>query len=114
VAGLGAFLGHIFPVWLKFKGGKGVATYVGVLIGLAWPAAIVFAVVWGGTAYFSRFSSLSALVASLITPPVLIFLLGDNRVGGLFVVLTIVLWWRHAGNIRRLVAGSEGRIGGGR
>jgi acyl phosphate:glycerol-3-phosphate acyltransferase len=114
VAGLGAFLGHIFPVWLKFKGGKGVATYVGVLIGLAWPAAIVFAVVWGATAYFSRFSSLSALVASLITPPVLIFFLGDNRVGGLFVVLTIVLWWRHADNIRRLVAGSEGRIGGGR
>jgi len=114
VAGLGAFLGHIFPVWLKFKGGKGVATYVGVLLGLAWPAAIVFAVVWGATAYFSRFSSLSALVASLVTPPVLIFLLGDNRIGGLFVVLTIILWWRHADNIRRLVAGSEGRIGGDR
>ena len=114
VAGLGAFLGHIFPVWLKFKGGKGVATYVGVLIGLAWPAAIVFAVVWAATAYFTRFSSLSALTASLITPPVLIFLFGDNRIGGLFVVLTIVLWWRHADNIRRLVAGSEGRIGGSR
>ena len=113
VAGLGAFLGHVFPVWLKFKGGKGVATYIGVLIGLAWPAAIVFAVVWAATAYFTRFSSLSALTASLITPPVLIFLLGDNRIGGLFVVLTIILWWRHAENIRRLIAGSEGRIGGG-
>jgi acyl phosphate:glycerol-3-phosphate acyltransferase len=114
VAGLGAFLGHIFPVWLKFRGGKGVATYLGVLIGLAWPAAVVFAVVWGAAAYFTRFSSLSALTASLVTPPVLIFLFGDNRVGGLFVVLTIILWWRHADNIRRLLAGSEGRIGGGR
>ncbi len=112
VAGLGAFLGHIFPVWLKFKGGKGVATYIGVLLGLAWPAVVAFGAVWGATAYFTRFSSLSALAASLITPPVLIFLLGDNRVGGLFVVLTIILWWRHRDNIRRLAAGSEGRIGG--
>ncbi len=70
--------------------------------------------VWAATAYLTRFSSLSALTASLVTPPVLIFLFGDNRIGGLFVVLTIILWWRHADNIRRLVAGSEGRIGGGR
>lgn len=114
VAGLGAFLGHIFPVWLKFKGGKGVATYLGVLIGLAWPAAVVFAVVWAAAAYFARYSSLSALVASLVTPPVLIFLFGDNRIGGLFVVLTVILWWRHSENIRRLIAGTESRIGGGR
>jgi glycerol-3-phosphate acyltransferase PlsY len=114
VAGLGAFLGHIFPVWLKFKGGKGVATYGGVLLGLVWPAALIFALVWGATAYFTRFSSLSALAASLITPPMLIFLFGENRVGGLFVVLTIILWWRHADNIRRLVAGKESRIGGSR
>jgi glycerol-3-phosphate acyltransferase PlsY len=112
VAGLGAFLGHIFPVWLKFKGGKGVATYLGVLLGLAWPAAIVFAVVWLAAVYFTRRSSVGALAASLATPPVLIFLLAENRVGGLFVVLTAILWWRHADNIRRLLAGTESRIGG--
>ncbi len=116
VAGLGAFLGHIFPVWLKFKGGKGVATYLGVLIGLAlpgpaWPAVFVFIVAWLGTAYLTRYSSLSALVASLLTPIALIFLFHD-RTGGLFVVLTAILWWRHADNIRRLLAGTETRIGG--
>ncbi|MCB1485924.1 MAG: glycerol-3-phosphate 1-O-acyltransferase PlsY [Bauldia sp.] len=112
VAGLGAFLGHIFPVWLKFKGGKGVATYLGVLLGLAWPAALIFAVVWIATAWFTRYSSLSALVASLATPLALFLLLGENRVGGLFVVLTVILWWRHGENIKRLLARSESRIGG--
>src|SRR3954452_2951499 len=68
LAGLGAFLGHLFPVWLKFKGGKGVATYIGVLIGLFWPAAVVFCLVWLATAFTARYSSLSALVASFITP----------------------------------------------
>ena len=111
VAGLGAFLGHIFPVWLKFKGGKGVATYLGILLGLAWPAALVFAVVWLGVAYFTRISSAGALAASLVTPPALLFLFGENRIAGLFVVLTAILWWRHAENIKRLIAGNEGRIG---
>jgi len=111
VAGLGAFLGHIFPVWLKFKGGKGVATYLGILLGLAWPAALVFAVVWLGVAYFTRISSAGALAASLVTPPALLFLFGENRIAGLFVVLTVILWWRHAENIKRLIAGNEGRIG---
>jgi len=68
LAALGAFLGHLFPVWLKFKGGKGVAVYIGVLIGLFWPAAVVFCVVWAATAATSRYSSLSALVASFVTP----------------------------------------------
>ena len=68
VAGLGAFLGHLFPVWLGFKGGKGVATYLGVLAGLAWPAAIVFAIVWLGAAALTRYSSLGALAAILATP----------------------------------------------
>src|ERR1700726_1470538 len=68
VAALGAFLGHLFPVWLKFKGGKGVATYIGLLIGLFWPAAVVFCVLWLATAATSRYSSLSALVASFVTP----------------------------------------------
>src|ERR1700720_3674860 len=68
LAALGAFLGHLFPVWLKFKGGKGVAVYIGVLIGLFWPAAVVFCVVWLAPAFTSRYSSLSALVASFVTP----------------------------------------------
>ena len=114
VAGLGAFLGHVFPVWLKFKGGKGVATYLGVLLGLAWPAALCFAAVWLGVAYLARYSSAGALAASLATPLALIFLFDENRVGGLFVVLTVVLWMRHGDNIRRLIAGTEGRIGGGK
>jgi acyl phosphate:glycerol-3-phosphate acyltransferase len=112
VAGLGAFLGHIFPVWLKFKGGKGVATYLGVLLGLAWPAALIFVAIWLAVAASTRYSSAGALVASLATPFVLIFLLGENRVAGLFVVLTVVLWYRHSENIRRLLAGTEGRISG--
>jgi len=115
LAGLGAFLGHVFPVWLKFKGGKGVATYLGVLIGLclpspSWPAVLAFAVVWLGTAFATRYSSLGALLASLVTPIILIFVFQD-RTGGLFVVLTAILWWRHADNIRRLFAGTESRIG---
>jgi len=115
LAGLGAFLGHVFPVWLKFKGGKGVATYLGVLIGLAipsaaWPAVLVFCAAWLATAYFTRLSSLAALVASALTPLVLIFAF-HSRIGGLFVVLTVILWWRHADNIRRLLAGTESRIG---
>src|ERR1700749_2030252 len=74
IAGLGAFLGHLFPVWLKFKGGKGVAVYIGILIGLFWPGAIVFCAVWLITAVTSRYSSLSALIASVVTP---IFLCGS-------------------------------------
>jgi glycerol-3-phosphate acyltransferase PlsY len=112
VGGLGAFLGHVFPVWLKFRGGKGVATYLGVLLGLAWPAALIFAAVWLAVAFLTRISSAGALVASLATPPVLLFVLDQNRVAGLFIVLTVILFVRHAENIRRLLAGTESRIGG--
>ena len=112
VAGLGAFLGHLYPVWLKFRGGKGTASYIGVLLGLAWPGAIAFAVVWLAVAFTARISSLAALTASLAMPFFLIFVLNENRVGGLCVVLTALLWWRHRENIRRLIAGTESRIGG--
>jgi glycerol-3-phosphate acyltransferase PlsY len=109
-AGLGAFLGHLFPVWLGFRGGKGVATYLGVLVAFNWPGAIAFAVVWLAVAALSRFSSLSALVASLVTPPFL-FATDARAAAALFLILTVILWLRHAGNIGRLAAGTESRIG---
>ena len=83
-AGLGAFLGHLFPVWLKFKGGKGVATYIGVLLGLFWPAMLIFCAIWLGVAFLTRYSSLSALVASALTPAVL-YLLGRPHIAVLFL-----------------------------
>ena len=110
LAALGAFLGHLFPVWLKFRGGKGVAVYIGVLIGLFWPAAVVFCVLWLATAVTSRFSSLSALVASFVTP-IFLWWFGHPALASLFAVLTLLLFYMHRENIRRLMAGTEGRIG---
>jgi glycerol-3-phosphate acyltransferase PlsY len=109
-AALGAFAGHLFPVWLGFKGGKGVATYIGVLAGLWWPGAIFFCVAWLATAAATRISSASALTASLLTPFVVAWFAGWP-LGLLAAVLSVVLWWRHSENLRRLVAGTEGRIG---
>jgi glycerol-3-phosphate acyltransferase PlsY len=111
LAGLGAFIGHLFPVWLNFRGGKGVATYLGVLIGLKFSIAIVFAAVWLGVAYLSRYSSLSALLASLLTPLLLWFWVGDARAALLMGALTLLLWFMHRENIARLLKGSEGKIG---
>jgi glycerol-3-phosphate acyltransferase PlsY len=110
VAGLGAFLGHLYPVWLRFKGGKGVATFLGCLLGVSWPAGLVFIAVWLATAWLSKYSSASALVASLAAPLALL-LLGQRDAAELFVGLAILLWFRHAENIRRLLAGTEGKIG---
>jgi acyl phosphate:glycerol-3-phosphate acyltransferase len=110
MAALGAFLGHLFPVWLKFKGGKGVAVYIGVLIGLFWPAAVVFCVLWIATAATTRYSSLSALVASFVTP-IFLWWFGHPALASLFAVLTLLLLYMHRENIKRLQAGTEGRIG---
>ena len=110
LAALGAFLGHLFPVWLKFRGGKGVAVYIGVLIGLFWPAAIVFCVIWLTTALVTRYSSLSALVASVVTP-IFLWWFGHPALASLFAVLTLLLFYMHRENIRRLQAGTEGKIG---
>jgi len=112
VAGFGAFLGHLFPVWLKFKGGKGVATYIGLLIGVYWPAAVIFCGLWLVVAFVSRYSSLSALIASALTPGAL-FLIGLHGPAALFLVLSVLLWIMHRANIARLMAGSEGKIGAG-
>ncbi|MEA2794449.1 MAG: acyl phosphate:glycerol-3-phosphate acyltransferase [Bradyrhizobium sp.] len=110
LAGLGAFLGHLFPVWLKFKGGKGVAVYIGVLIGLFWPAAVVFCVLWIATAATTRYSSLSGLVAGFVTP-IFLWWFGHPALASLFAVLTLLLFYVHRENIKRLQAGTEGRIG---
>lgn len=109
-AGFAAFLGHLFPVWLGFKGGKGVATYVGVLLGLVPVMLAVFAAVWIACAYITRYSSLSALVATAVSPVVLWFL-GYEKVALLFLVLTLITWWKHGANISRLVSGTESKIG---
>lgn len=109
-AGLGAFLGHLFPVWLKFKGGKGVSTYIGLLIGLYWPAALLFCAVWLAVAAISRYSSLAGLIASAFTPLGLWFF-GLPTVAALFLLLTALLWVMHRANIARLLEGSERKIG---
>jgi glycerol-3-phosphate acyltransferase PlsY len=111
VAALGAFLGHVFPVWLRFKGGKGVATYLGVLIGLNVLVALAFAGIWLVTAKLSRYSSLSALLASLLVPLIFWLAVGDVPAAGLMALLTLLLWFMHRENIARLLAGREGRIG---
>jgi acyl phosphate:glycerol-3-phosphate acyltransferase len=109
-AGLGAFLGHLFPVWLNFKGGKGVATYLGVLVAFAWPAGLAFAVIWLAIAFITRYSSLAALIASAATPIVLAAM--ENWVGvGLFTLLTALVFIRHHANLGRLMRGEESRIG---
>ena len=109
-AALGAFLGHLFPIWLGFKGGKGVATYIGILFGLAWPVAIAFCLIWLAVAVASRYSSLAGLVASVVTPFVL-WALGYVPEAELLGVLTVLLWIMHRANIARLINGTEGKIG---
>jgi glycerol-3-phosphate acyltransferase PlsY len=110
LAGLGAFLGHLFPVWLGFKGGKGVATYLGVLLGLAWEGVIVFAVAWLLVAFVTRFSSLAALVAAVAVPVALVFL-GRLELAELFAVMSASVFIKHRPNIERLIAGTESKIG---
>jgi glycerol-3-phosphate acyltransferase PlsY len=109
-AGFGAFAGHLFPVWLGFRGGKGVATYLGVLAGLAWQGAIAFAVVWLAIAALLRYSSLAALTAVAVVPVVLYFL-ADSRIAVLFAVMGVIVFIRHRANITRLLDGTESRIG---
>jgi glycerol-3-phosphate acyltransferase PlsY len=111
-AALGAFLGHIFPVWLGFKGGKGVATFIGLLIALAWPAAIAFCLIWLVVAALTRYSSLSALIASAAMP-IYLWRFDQNAEALLFAFLAVLLWLRHRDNIARLVRGTEGKIGKG-
>jgi glycerol-3-phosphate acyltransferase PlsY len=110
VAGLAAVLGHVFPVWLDFKGGKGVATYIGVLIAVSWPVAIAYGVIWALIAGLTRYSSLAGLIASAATPALLWFL-AALRPALLFAILTVIVFVMHRGNIARLIAGTEPKIG---
>jgi acyl phosphate:glycerol-3-phosphate acyltransferase len=110
LAGLAAFLGHVFPVWLGFRGGKGVATYIGVLLGVDWRAALAFCGIWLLVALLTRYSSLSALIAALITP-IGLFAFADHATALLAAVLSALLIYKHRTNIRRLAAGEEPRIG---
>jgi glycerol-3-phosphate acyltransferase PlsY len=114
VAGLGAFLGHLFPVWLGFKGGKGVATYVGILLGIAilgasWIPLVAFAVIWLAVAAATRYSSLGSLLACAATPAML-WGMGNEREALLFLLLTVLVCIVHRANIARLMNGSEGKI----
>lgn len=109
-AGFAAFIGHCFPVWLRFRGGKGVATFLGILLGLHWPAMLLTALIWIGTAALTRYSSLSALIATAAAPIVLL-LFGQTKPAILLAVLAILVWARHSANLKRLMAGEETRIG---
>jgi len=110
VAGVAAFLGHVFPIWLGFRGGKGVAVYIGVLIGLVWPAALVFCGIWLGVAAATRYSSLSALASSFVTP-FAAFYFQNATAGAVAAIMSITLIVKHRANIQRLIAGAEPKIG---
>src|ERR1700727_2819485 len=109
-AAAGAILGHMYPVWLKCRGGKGVATYLGALIGLAWPAAIVFAVVWLAVAALTRYSSAAALTATVVSPIAMVAIC-ESGAALAFAALSALVWFKHSANIARLLQGSETKIG---
>ncbi|MGO4870497.1 MAG: glycerol-3-phosphate 1-O-acyltransferase PlsY [Roseiarcus sp.] len=107
----GAFFGHLYPVWLRLRGGKGVATFLGGLIGAFWPAAVVFAIVWLAVAASTRYSSAAALAAS-VAAPLEAWAMGQTTVAYVFGGLALLLWVKHSANIERLIAGTETKIGG--
>jgi len=111
-AAAGAVLGHLYPVWLRFRGGKGVATFLGGLIGAAWPAAIAFAVAWLSVAWLTRYSSAAALAATVVSPLVALAI-GLDEVAVVFALLAALVWSRHSANIGRLLKGAEPKIGQG-
>jgi len=109
IAALGSFLGHCFPIWLKFKGGKGVATFIGISLALYWPAGILVCLTWTLTAFLSRISSLSALISSL-SSILWVWILGVPSAVFIMTVLTILIWYRHIENIKRIIKNSEPKI----
>ncbi len=111
VAGVAAFLGHLYPVWLGFKGGKGVATFLGTLGALSWPLGLIACGTWLAVAGISRISSLSALISASATPLVAA-LMGQNRLAVACMIMATLILWRHRANIARIRAGTEPKIGG--
>lgn len=111
VAGLSAIIGHCFPLWLKFRGGKGVATTLGMLLALAPWTGLGACVIWLGTALLFRYSSLAALIAILAAPPLSHFIYADPNLTGTCAILTLLIWFKHRANIRRLIKGEEPKIG---
>ncbi len=109
-AGMAAFIGHLYPVFFGFKGGKGVATSIGVLLGFSWPLGIAFIVTWLAIYKLGKISSLSALIASALTPLYAWFIVGNTTLVGATVAMTVMLLWRHKSNIQRLLAGAEKEI----
>lgn len=109
IAALSSFLGHCFPIWLKFKGGKGVATFIGISLALYWPAGILICLTWVLTAYLSRISSLSALISSL-SSILWVWILGVPSAVFVMTVLTILIWYRHIENIKRIIKNTEPKI----
>ena len=110
-AAIGAFLGHLYPVWIGFRGGKGVATFLGCLIGILWQAALAFALAWLAVAALTRYSSAAALAASLLAPIALYLWLGRPDAAAVFAGLAALLWIKHRANIARLMNGTETKIG---
>jgi len=110
IAALGAFVGHIASFWLGFRGGKGVATFLGALVALYWPAGLAACAVWLGAAAIWRYSSLAALLASLAAP-LLLWAFGRGDQALVMALMAALLWWKHSENISRLLAGAESRIG---
>jgi len=110
IAGLAAFLGHLYPVWLRFRGGKGVATFLGLLLALGWQAGLAACATWLAVAVIFRISSLAALVAAVLSP-LWLWWLGPVQASGLAILLAALILWRHRANIKRLLKGEEPRIG---
>src|SRR5262245_25914081 len=109
IAGAGAFLGHLFPVWLKFHGGKGMATTIGILLAIAWPVGVIACAVWLLVALLFRYSSLAALIA-VAAAPVAAWFLANHQTAGLALFLAVIVWQRHHENIGRLLTGAESKI----
>lgn len=110
LAAVGALLGHLYPVWLRFRGGKGVATLAGIMAGLHWPSALVYAAVWVGTLALTRYSSLAGMLAAL-SAPVAAAILGRFDLALLYLGFGLLVIWQHRANVERLLAGEEPRVG---
>lgn len=111
IAGLAAFMGHCFPVWLKFQGGKGVATFFGVTLAWSWPVGLLCLLTWIAVAALTRYSSLAALVTVAVSP-LFYVIMGETRIAVVGALLALIVAWRHRENIDRLLTGKESKIGG--